>query len=253
MPALYLGHGAPPLVEDPLWPGQLASWAEGIPSPEAILMVSAHWERAPVTMAATTTVPLVYDFWGFPERFYQLAYPSPGAPALAGRLRELLTPRQPIAESRRGLDHGAFIPLMCMWPKADVPVLQISMPSLDAAALLEMGRALAPLRDEGVLIIGSGFLTHGLPFIDVTRADDDPPSWSAEFDAWAADCIERRAFDELVDYRRRAPALEFAHPTVDHLAPLFVALGAAIDAPGAIVTAIQGFWLNLSKRSFQFD
>ena len=254
MPALYLGHGAPPLLDDPIWPVQLASWARSIPRPEAVLMVSAHWEHAPLAIAATTRVPLVYDFWGFPERFYELTYPSPGAPALAARVRELLGSHQPVSASpARGLDHGAFIPLMCMWPDADVPVLQISMPSLRAGDLLETGRLLAPLRDEGVLIIGSGFLTHGLPFIDMTRPDDDPPAWSVEFDAWASECIAARDFDQLVDYRRRAPAVEFAHPTVDHLVPLFVAVGAALDTPGSIDTAIEGFWLNLSKRSFQFN
>jgi 4,5-DOPA dioxygenase extradiol len=140
-----------------------------------------------------------------------------------------------------------------MWPDAGVPILQISMPSLEATALLETGRQLAPLRDEGVLIIGSGFLTHGLPFIDMTRSDDDPPAWSAEFDAWAAECIAKRDFDALVDFRHRAPALNYAHPTVDHLVPLFVSLGTAVDSPGGIDTAIEGFWLNLSKRSFQFN
>jgi 4,5-DOPA dioxygenase extradiol len=254
MPALYLGHGAPPLVDDPIWPDQLAAWAASIRRPSAILMVSAHWEQAPLTVGATATVPLVYDFWGFPERFYQLAYPSPGSPELAVRVRDLLEGRQPIAHApRRGLDHGAFIPLLCMWPAADVPVLQISMPSLDSSALLEIGRKLAPLRDEGVLVIGSGFLTHGLPFIEPGRPDDHPPSWSAEFDAWAAEVIGRRDFDSLVDYRRRVPALAKAHPTVEHLVPLFVALGTAIDSPATIDTVIEGFWLNLSKRSFQFN
>jgi 4,5-DOPA dioxygenase extradiol len=254
MPALYLGHGAPPLVDDPTWPGQLASWAASIDRPEAILMVSGHWEHAPLSLAATNTVPLVYDFWGFPERYYQLTYPAPGAPQLAARVRELVAPHQTVSDSPgRGLDHGAFIPLMCMWPEADVPVLQISMPSLSAGALLDTGRQLAPLRDEGVLIIGSGFLTHGLPFIDPGRPDDDPPSWSAEFDAWAADCIAAKDFDALLDYRERAPAFQYAHPTVDHLVPLFVAIGATIDASGPIDTAIKGFWLNLSKRSFQFN
>ncbi len=254
MPVLYLGHGAPPLVDDPVWPGQLACWAAAIRRPTAILIISAHWEMAPLTLAASTTVPLVYDFWGFPERYYQLAYGAPGAPALADRVRALVGPHQPIADApRRGLDHGAFIPLLCMWPAADVPVLQTSMPNLDAETLLQTGRQLAPLRDEGVLIIGSGFLTHGLPFIDLSRPDDDPPAWSAEFDAWAAECIAKRDFDALVDFRHRAPALQYAHPTVDHLVPLFVALGAAVDAPGTIDTTIEGFWLNLSKRSFQFN
>jgi 4,5-DOPA dioxygenase extradiol len=254
LPALYLGHGAPPLLEDALWPGQLSEWARSIDRPEAVLMVSAHWEQSPLAIGATTELPLVYDFWGFPERYYRLHYPSPGAPQLAARVRELLAGQQPVVDMpKRGLDHGAFIPLMCMWPEADVPVLQISMPSLDAGALLATGRQLAPLRDEGVLIIGSGFLTHGLPFIDPGRSDDDPPAWSAEFDAWAAECIARDDVDALMDYRRQAPALEFAHPTVDHLVPLFVTLGSALEAPGEIDTPIEGFWMNLSKRSFQFN
>jgi 4,5-DOPA dioxygenase extradiol len=254
LPALYLGHGAPPLLDDPVWPGQLAEWARSLDRPEAVLMVSAHWEQSPLAIGATTRVPLVYDFWGFPERYYRLAYPSPGAPQLATRVRELLAGQQPVVDMpARGLDHGAFVPLMCMWPDAEIPVLQISMPSLDAAALFATGRRLAPLREEGVLIIGSGFLTHGLPFIDPARTDDDPPAWSAEFDAWAAECIAGEDIDALLDYRRRAPALEFAHPTVDHLVPLFVALGSAMESHTSTDTPIAGFWMNLSKRSFQFN
>lgn len=254
MPALYLGHGAPPLLEDPVWPGELARWAGSIRPPEAVLMVSAHWERAPLSLTATKPVPLVYDFWGFPERFYSLTYPSPGAPQLAERVRELLGGHEHVVDvPRRGLDHGAYVPLMCMWPNADVPVLQLSMPSLSATALLQIGRQLAPLRAEGVLIIGSGFLTHGLPFIDLSLPDNRPPAWSSEFDAWAMECISKRDFDGLLDYRHRAPALEFAHPTVDHLVPLFVALGAVIDTPASIDTAIEGYWFGLSKRSFQFN
>lgn len=253
MPTLYLGHGAPPLLDDPIWPGQLAEWARDLRRPEAILMISAHWERAPLTIGATEQTPLVYDFWGFEERFYRLQYPAPSAPGLAEQVRKTLAPEFATVDAPgRGLDHGAYIPLMCMWPGADVPILQISMPSLDATQLLRIGRLLAPLRDEGVLIIGSGFLTHGLPFVDPSRAPDDPPAWSAEFDSWAARCIEERDVDGLLDYRHRAPALGYAHPTVEHLVPLFVALGAALDNPGAIDTPITGYWFNLSKRSFQF-
>ena len=208
----------------------------------------------PVGIGSHSHIPARVRLLGVSRALLQAHLPAPGAPALAGRVRELLAGQQPVADlPTRGLDHGAFIPLMCMWPDAEVPVLQISMPSLNAETLLETGRKLAPLRDEGVLIIGSGFLTHGLAFIDPTRSDDDPPAWSAEFDAWAADCIARRDFDALLDYRHEAPALEFAHPTVDHLVPLFVALGAVIDDPASIDTTIEGFWLNLSKRSFQFN
>ena len=128
----------------------------------------------------------------FPSASTSSPTPPPARPSWQSVSAELIGSHQPVADvPQRGLDHGAFIPLMCMWPGADVPVLQISMPSLGAGLLLETGRQLAPLRDEGVLIIGSGFLTHGLPFIDMSRPDDHPPAWSAEFDAWAAECVAR--------------------------------------------------------------
>jgi len=189
MPALYLGHGAPILVDDPIWPGELARWSADLPKPKAILVVSAHWEHAPLTIGATTPVPLVYDFYGFPQRYYDVTYPAPGAPDLAQRVRQLL-PGRPIAEdAMRGLDHGAYVPLTIMYPKADVPVLQISMPSLDSKDLLDLGKKLAPLRDEGVLIIGSGFMTHGLPFLEDFRPEATPPAWSKEFDLWSAETL----------------------------------------------------------------
>jgi 4,5-DOPA dioxygenase extradiol len=256
MPTLYLGHGAPPLVDDDVWPGQLAVWADGIPRPEAILVVSAHWENHPLTVGATATVPLVHDFFGFPERYYRITYPAPGAPRLAERVRDLLTPHMPVAENpMRGLDHGAYVPLTVMWPEADVPVLQISMPSLDARELLEVGRRLAPLRDEGVLIMGSGFLTHGLPFVRdyMLGLKDGAPEWSVEFDEWAATTLAAGDVDSLLDYRNRAPAVRYAHPTVDHFVPLFVALGASLDHPDGAETTVTGFWMGLSKRSWQFD
>ena len=254
MPAVYLGHGAPPLIDDPVWPGQLADWAARLPRPTSILVISAHWENAPLTIGATRPVPLVYDFYGFPEKYYQVMYPAPGAPELARRVRDLLAPHTPVAEApERGLDHGAYAPLTVMYPKADVPVLQVSMPSLDASELLELGRHLAPLRDEGVLIMGSGFLTHGLPFLRDFRPDAPPPAWSEEFDAWSAEMLARRDVDTLVDYRRKAPGVRYAHPTVDHFVPLFVALGASLDTSEAAKTVIEGYFLGLSKRSVQFE
>jgi 4,5-DOPA dioxygenase extradiol len=254
MPAVYLGHGAPPLVDDPVWPRQLADWASKLPHPKSILVVSAHWENAPVTIGATRPVPLVYDFYGFPEKYYRTTYPAPGAPELAARVRQLLAPHTPVAEAPdRGLDHGAYVPLLVMYPKADVPVLQMSMPSLDASELLELGRHLAPLRDEGVLIMGSGFLTHGLPFLRDFRSDAPPPPWSSEFDAWAAQTLARRDVDTLLDYRRKAPGVRYAHPTVDHFVPLFIALGASLGTSEQARTVIEGYFLGLSKRSVQFD
>jgi len=250
MPAMYLGHGAPPLVDDPLWTTQLAAWAGALPRPSAILVVSAHWESAPLTIGATDdAAPLIYDFYGFPQRYYQATYPAPGAPTLASQVRALLSGTEPVAQAPdRGLDHGAYVPLTVMYPGADIPVLQISMPTLDPDRLLRIGAALAPLRDEGVLIMGSGFLTHGLPFLRDFRFDAPPPGWSTEFDHWAAEALDRGDVDALAAFRR-APGARYAHPTTEHFAPLFVTLGAT--AAPAPVTTITGYWLGLAKRSFQ--
>jgi 4,5-DOPA dioxygenase extradiol len=250
MPAMYLGHGAPPLVDDPLWTTQLAAWARALPRPTAILVVSAHWEAAPLTVGATSdAAPLVYDFWGFPERYYRATYPAPGAPELAGQVGSLLAGTESVARAPdRGLDHGAYVPLTVMYPAADIPVLQVSMPTLDPGRLLRIGAALRPLRDEGVLIMGSGFLTHGLPFLSDFRFDAPPPGWSAEFDHWAGEALDRGDVDTLAAFPR-APGARYAHPTTEHFAPLFVTLGAA-DGP-VPVTTITGYWLGLAKRSFQ--
>ena len=252
MPAIYLGHGAPPLVDDPLWVTQLAAWAQALPRPQAILMVSAHWLEAPLKLGATSPgVPLVYDFYGFPERYYRAEYPAPPAPELAARVRGLLGGVEDTAEQpARGLDHGAYVPLLVMYPGADIPVLQISMPSLDPARLLAIGARLRPLRDEGVLIVGSGFMTHGLPFLRDFRTDATPPAWSVEFDRWAADALERRDLEALGAFQENAPSAGYAHPTTEHFVPLFVTLGAA-DAGSPLATPITGYWLGLSKRSIQ--
>jgi 4,5-DOPA dioxygenase extradiol len=251
MPAIYLGHGAPPLVDDPLWVAQLEGWARALPRPRAILMVSAHWESAPLTIGATRDgVPLVYDFGGFPERYYHARYPASGSPDLAAQVRGLLSGAEPVADQPdRGLDHGAYVPLTVMYPDADIPVLQISMPTLDPARLIGIGGKLRPLRDEGVLLIGSGFLTHGLPFLRDFRFDAPPPGWSAEFDHWAGVALDSGDIDALAAFRR-APGARYAHPTTEHFAPLFVTLGAT-DSTSPPVTTITGYWLGLAKRSVQ--
>ena len=250
MPAMYLGHGAPPLVDDPLWVVQLEAWARALPKPTAILVVSAHWENAPLAIGATRdAASLTYDFYGFPERYYRARYPSPGAPELAARVRSLLAGSEQVADvPDRGLDHGAYVPLTVMYPDADIPVLQISMPSLNPERLLSIGQALRPLRDEGVLIMGSGFLTHGLPFLRDFRYNAAPPSWSSEFDDWAGTALDAGDVDALASFHG-APAVRYAHPTTEHYAPLFVTLGAAESV--APVTTITGYWMGLAKRSVQ--
>ena len=170
-PVLYLSHGAPPLADDRTWTGQLAAWSADLPRPQSILMVSAHWEEAPLALSATTPVPLVYDFWGFPQRYYDVTYDAPGAPELAADVAALVRrPGLPVhQDQQRGLDHGAYVPLVEMFPEADVPVLQMSMPTLDPQRLFEIGRTLAPLRDQGTLIVGLR-LHHPQPGAGSTRA-----------------------------------------------------------------------------------
>lgn len=256
MPVMYLSHGAPPLADDPVWTDELARWSADLPRPTAILVISAHWEEAPLTLGATTTVPLTYDFWGFPERYYQVTYDAPGAPELADKVRKLLaTPQHSVHDApNRGLDHGAYVPLVEMFPEADVPVLQISMPTLDPMGLFEIGRRLRPLRDEGVLILGSGFTTHNLHLMDMSRGSQAVPAgWSAEFDDWAERAIADRDIDALIDFLHRAPAAHLAHPRTEHFAPLFVSLGASMDELSASRSVIDGFWYGLSKRSWQFE
>jgi 4,5-DOPA dioxygenase extradiol len=252
LPALFLAHGAPPLLDDPEWVKELGDWGAALPRPESILILSAHWEEKPVTIGAVRTVPLIYDFYGFPPHYYEQQYPAPGAPALANRVRDTLCGRHAVADDpERGLDHGAYVPLVAMFPKADIPVLQMSLPSEDPRELFELGRSLRPLRDEGVLIIGSGFITHNLRAID-WHGQSAPPAWAAEFDEWTADAIRNRDVDALLDYRRKGPGVELALPTREHFVPLLVSLGTSNENE-EVHFPISGFWLgSLTRRSVQF-
>jgi 4,5-DOPA dioxygenase extradiol len=253
LPALYLGHGAPPLLEDAAWTSELSGWARGLDRPRAILIVSAHWQSAPMAIGATTRVPLVYDFYGFPQHYYELTYDAPGAPELAARVKASMPANEPVIDRpNRGLDHGAWVPLKAMFPDADIPVLQMSMPDLDPEHLFEVGRRLAPLRDEGVLIVGSGFMTHGLPYIhDYFLGKPGAPQWSIDFDLWAKESLERGDLDALFAFREKAPGMPYAHPTVEHFAPLFVTLGAAARPDERPDFTIDGYWYGLAKRSFE--
>lgn len=253
LPSLYLGHGAPPLLEDELWISQLFAWSQNLPKPKAILIVSAHWEEAPLSLSATgAATPLVYDFGGFAKRYFQLQYQTPDVSALANTVRAKLSDATTVHQhTRRGLDHGAWIPLMVMYPLADVPVLQMSMPTEDPESLLAIGRRLRGLREEGVLIIGSGFMTHGLPFLTMENfTGQSLPSWSSDFDAWAAEALARGDVETLTRFQSEAPGMPYAHPTAEHYLPLFVTLGAATDVEQPVQTTIDGYSFGLSKRSF---
>lgn len=245
LPVAFVAHGAPLLATDDVRGAPLRAWGAKLPRPRAILAVSAHWRSRGPAVGATETIPLLYDFGGFPEELYRLQYPAPGAPEVAERVVALTGAARAPA---RGLDHGVWVPLLHLFPAADVPVLQLSLP-VDRDPY-ELGRALAPLRDEGVLILGSGVLVHNLGALDWTEARARP-KWAVDFDRWAADALARGDHDTLRNWRR-APGASLAHPTDEHYTPLLVAAGAAGPATPATFP-VEGFdYGTLSRRCVQW-
>lgn len=253
LPSLYISHGAPMLLDDDLWMSQLAEWAKSMPKPKAILIVSAHWESAPISISSTAAnTPLIYDFGGFAPKFYNMKYETPDASGLGELVAKVMPDNEPLHQhSTRGLDHGAWVPLKVMYPDADIPVLQLSMPTHDPVRLLELGARLRSLREEGVLVIGSGFMTHGLPYIRDWRVEAAAPGWSADFDIWAKEALAKGDIETLIDYKNTAPGMPYAHPTVEHFTPLFISLGAASSPEQIAKTKIDGFFMGLAKRSFE--
>lgn len=254
-PALFVSHGAPTLaIEQNDTVEFLKRLGGELGRPESILCVSAHWNTDAPAVSGVERPETIHDFGGFPDELYRMRYPAPGAPDLAGRVRELLG-KAGLActvSPTRGLDHGAWVPLKLIYPDADVPVTQLSVqPLLGPEHHLRMGRALAPLREEGVLILATGSATHNLSRIG---RGEVPPAWASEFDEWLFRKISDGALEELLDYRRLAPHAAVAHPTDEHLLPLFVALGA-----GAGESATRGrslhrgwTWGSLSMAAYGF-
>jgi 4,5-DOPA dioxygenase extradiol len=237
MPVLFVSHGAPTIVIDES-PARrfLEGYAAALPRPRAILVVSAHFERPIATLTGAAAPATIHDFGGFPAELYAMRYPAPGDPALAARAADLIRAAGlPVAiDPTHGLDHGVWTPLSLLYPDADIPVVALSVdPSRGPSAQLAVGRALAPLRDEGVLIVGSGAATHNLRafFQGGFAATAPPPRWVEDFVAWLARAIEEGRTDDLVSYRDRAPYGRENHPTEEHILPLFTALGAA-GGPG---------------------
>ena len=249
LPALFVSHGAPPTLDDPTWLRDLYEWGQNLPKPRGIVVVSAHWENAPLAVTnINAATPLYYDFGGFHPRYYTLQYRTPDATDLAQRVLGAFADTTTVHHfPNRGLDHGAFIPLMAMYPAADVPVIQVSMPSLDPHALLALGQRLKSLREEGYLIIGSGFMTHSF----ATMRQPELMAPVREFDAWAAEAIARRDIDALADYQTKGPGARIAHPTADHFVPLLFTLAAGDDDSHRPTTVIEREVMWNSIRSIQ--
>lgn len=236
LPAVFVSHGSPMLALDG---GRTAvawrSLVADLPTPRAVLMVSAHWETAAPAVSAAASPSIIHDFGGFPQPLYEIQYPAPGAPWLAERVRDLLVAANLPAAIKvtRGIDHGAWVPLREMYPAADVPVVQLALQThLGAAHHYRLGQALAGLQNEGVLITGSGSLTHNLRDMlpGVSEGSSRVPAYVTAFADWMHDKVMAHDVEALVDYRRRAPAAARAHPSEEHLFPLHVVLGAAGSA-----------------------
>jgi 4,5-DOPA dioxygenase extradiol len=248
LPALFVTHGAPPTLDDAEWLDGLFTWSQSLPKPRAVVVVSAHWENAPLAISsAAAGTPLYYDFGGFHPRYYTLQYATPDATALAHRIAGTLSGTPLHHHVNRGLDHGAFIPLMAMYPAADVPVVQVSMPSTDPAALLALGERLRSLREEGIMVIGSGAMTHSFT---VFRRPE-LAGHTAAFDAWATDAIARSDVDALIDYRRKGPGVDVAHATPEHFVPLLLTMGASTTTGRTATSGVDGTWFGNSIRSLQ--
>jgi 4,5-DOPA dioxygenase extradiol len=225
LPSLFVSHGAPTLPFEDVPARRFLEGLEArIGRPKAVLAVSAHWETARPEVSAPAANETIHDFYGFPERLYALRYPAPPAPELALRVSALTGAA---IETVRGLDHGAWVPLMLAWPAADIPVAQLSIqPGAGPRHHLELGRRLAPLRQEGVLVLGTGSFTHNLRELDWGGGAAAEPEWVTRFSNWVDRAIVEGREDELAEYRSRAPEAARNHPTEEHFLPLFVALGA---------------------------
>ena len=234
LPVLFLSHGSPMLPFEEI-PARdfMAGLGARLPRPEAILCISAHWETPAPAVSTVREPETIHDFYGFPEALYRIAYKAPGAPALAERTQALLNAAglPTSTDASRGLDHGAWNPLLLAYPKADVPVTQLSIQAhLDPAHHAKVGRALQALRREGVLVLASGGAVHNLRQFHVDR--EKPAPWALSFEAWLADRIAAGDEKALLSYRQDRPDGRQAHPRDEHLLPLFVALGAGGGAAG---------------------
>lgn len=249
LPTLFISHGAPTFALEPGRAGRtLQVLGTVLPRPRAVVVISPHWHTAGLEVTTHPRPPTLYDFAGFPDALYRLQYPAPGQPEVAEQVLARLTqaglPAR--ANPKRGLDHGCWVPLMHLYPAANVPVLQLSLPLTDSIQMLQdVGSALSPLRESDVLVLASGSITHNL--YDAMSSRGTPSGYAAGFMDWIANAIAEGDLGALRDYRRLAPGASRAHPTDEHLLPLFVAIGAAGDdwghsirLPGGLTYGVIG-------------
>lgn len=254
MPVAFVSHGGPMLAVDPVRGPALRAWGAKLRKPAGVLAITPHWGSRHLELGATGPGVAQYDFpkWLSGKLPANLAYASPPSEGLAKRVEALLGDAYPVTRgARTGMDHTTWMPLIHLLPSADVPVLELAYPYLQEAQLFALGRKLAPLRDEGILLLASGGMTHNLASVDLDRAESPPPSWSREFDAWAAERLAASDADALLDWRHRAPAADLAHPDDGgHFRVMLVGLGAAL-ARGSVPAArfpYVGYELGLSVR-----
>ncbi|MBT2374757.1 DODA-type extradiol aromatic ring-opening family dioxygenase [Pseudomonas fluorescens] len=244
LPSLFISHGSPMLALQPGASGPaLKRLAAEIPRPKAIVVVSAHWESQELLVTGNPAPETWHDFGGFPRELFAVQYPAPGQPQLAAQIVELLTVDGLNAriDNQRPFDHGTWVPLSLMYPDADIPVVQVSLPSRMGPALqTRVGRALASLREQGVLLIGSGSITHNLGELDWHAGPESIEPWAREFRDWVVDKLVAQDEAALHDYRRQAPHAVRSHPSDEHLLPLYFARGAG----GTFSVAHQGFTLG---------
>jgi 4,5-DOPA dioxygenase extradiol len=230
LPAIFVSHGAPTLPLDACPAREfLQGLGQTLPRPRAIIAVSAHWETDAPAVSNVAVNSTIHDFYGFPEALYRMQYPAPGAPELAARVTSTLAASgfRSDVDSARGLDHGAWVPLMLMYPDAGIPTIQLSVQTrLGTAHHVKLGQALAKLRDDDILVLGSGGYTHNLRTLSRGNIAAAEPAWAHDFSEWVGEALTKGRTQDLIEYRRRAPYAAQAHPSEEHFLPLFMALGA---------------------------
>ncbi len=256
LPTAFLAHGSPmSALGGDDHAAALRAYGQAHQGAKAILIVSAHWQISrPLRVTAWDHAPLVYDFGGFPEELYRISYPAPGDPALAARISGVLRAGDQATrfETERGLDHGAWVPLRLAWPEATIPVIEMSFPFVPPQELFQLGRTLRSLREDGILVVGSGGIVHNLRRMRLGDKQAPVDEWAAEFDHWVSKQLAERNLDGLFAYRSAGPHARLSVPTTEHFDPLFVVLGAAFpDEPAD--TIFEGFQHgSMSMRSFCF-